>query len=128
MQEEHEAIENEEIVEKVDKKSVPEDDTLELGGNIELSGFKELIPGSMTIIKKIVGTYAKKYADILDDFEKLQLHCKPIHKTTKDAKNFHLDAKIIHGGKVVTSKTENRNIFHAIDDALKKLEAEITRY
>ncbi len=124
MPEEKEAIDQEEMGAKPETH---EDDTLELGGHIELSGFKDLIPGSMTIIKKIVGTYAKKYGDLVDNFEKLQLHCKPIHKTTEEAKYFHLDAKVIYAGKVVTSKTEDRNIFTAIDDALKKIEAELTK-
>ena len=83
MPEEQEAIKQEETGAKPEKH----EDTLELGGNIELSGFKDLIPGSMTIIKKIVGTYAKRYGDLVVNFEKLQLHCKPIHKTTEDAKN-----------------------------------------
>lgn len=117
--------ENEEM-NKEEMGNVPEDEsTLELGGHIELSGFKDLIPGSMTIIKKIVGTYAKRYADLVENFEKLHLHCKPIHKTTQEAKNFHIDAKVIYGGKIATSKTEDRNIFTAIDDALKKIEKEL---
>ncbi len=102
------------------------EETLELGGNIELTGFTGLMPGSMTIIKKIVGSYAKRYSEIKSDFEKLHLTIKPIHQTTDVPKLFQLNAKMIHAGKVVTSETEDRNIFHAIDDALKKIEAEIS--
>jgi ribosome-associated translation inhibitor RaiA len=117
----------EEVNEETHEENNVEDKILELGGNIELSGFKDLIPGSMTIIKKIVGTYVKRYSDLVQNFEKLHLHCKAIHKTTDEAKLFHIDAKVIYSGKVATSKTENRNIFTAIDDALKKIEAEFSK-
>lgn len=124
MPKDNEVIEQEEMG---DDQKNPNDDTLELGGNIQLSGFKDLIPGSMTIIKKIVGTYAKRYGDLVENFEKLSLHCKPIHKTTEEAKNFHIDAKVVYSGKVTTSKAEERNIFTAIDDSLKKIEAELSK-
>jgi len=32
-------------------------DELQLGGNINLSGFKEIDSGSMVVLKKIVGNY-----------------------------------------------------------------------
>ncbi|MCB9359364.1 hypothetical protein H6503_05515 [Candidatus Woesearchaeota archaeon] len=102
------------------------DDTLELGGHIELTGFVNLMPGSMTIIKKIVGTYTKRYNDLVKNFEKLHLTMKPIHNTTDKPKLFHINAKMIYEGKVMSSQSEDRNVFHAIDAALKKIEAEIT--
>jgi len=101
------------------------EETLELGGNIELSGFTGLMPGSMTIIKKIVGTCTKRYTELRPDFEKLQLTMKGVHQTTDTPKIFHINGKMIHGGKVVTSEAEDRNIFRAIDNVLKKIEAEI---
>ena len=101
------------------------EETLELGGNIELSGFTGLMPGSMTIIKKIVGTCTKKFTELKPDFEKLQLTMKGVHQTTDTPKIFHLDGKMIYGGKVVTSEAEDRNIFRAIDIVLKKIEVEI---
>jgi ribosome-associated translation inhibitor RaiA len=102
-----------------------EEEVLELGGNIELTGFTGLVPGSMTIIKKVVGTYAKKYSELKTDFQKLHLTMKPIHKTTQQAKNFQVNAKMIYGGRVAASESEDRNLFRAIDAALKKIEAEI---
>lgn len=35
-------------------------DTLELGGNIQLTGFSELNGGQMIVLKKIVGNYCEK--------------------------------------------------------------------
>ncbi|MFT4303607.1 MAG: hypothetical protein ACMXYG_03515 [Candidatus Woesearchaeota archaeon] len=110
-----------------DKTVSRSSDTLELGGHIELTGFVGLMPGSMTIIKKIVGTYTKRYTDLVKDFQKLNLAMKPIHHTTDKPKIFHINAKMIHEGRVTASEAEDRNIFHAIDSALKKIEAEITR-
>lgn len=104
------------------------EESLELGGNIALSGFTDLVPGSMTIIKKIVGTYTKRYTELLPDFERLELHMKPIHKTSDTAKLFHLNAKLIHSGKVVATESEHRNLFHAIDDVLRKVEASIAEH
>ena len=39
------------------------EDTVELGGNIQLNGFSRLDGASMIILKKIVGNYAKKIAE-----------------------------------------------------------------
>ena len=103
-----------------------EDETLQLGGNIQLSGFTGLMPGSMTIIKKIVGTYTKKYSEVKTDFERLELAMKSIHQTTDKVKLFQMNGKMIYGGRVITSEAEGRNLFHAIDDCLKKIESEIT--
>lgn len=97
-----------------------EEETLQLGGNIQLTGFTGLMPGSMTIIKKVVGTYTKRYSELKSDFERLELTMKPIHKTTEQAKNFQINAKMIYGGRVATSEVEDRNLFHAVDSCLKK--------
>lgn len=99
------------------------EETLELGGNIQLTGFTGLMPGSMTIIKKIVGTYTKRYGELVTNFERLQLVMKPIHQTADVPHNFQINAKVIHSGKVIASESEDRNVFHAIDDSLKKIEA-----
>jgi ribosome-associated translation inhibitor RaiA len=115
------------MVEDKQENTVNNKNTLELGGHIELSGFVDLMPGSMTIIKKIVGSYTKRYTELKPDFEKLQLIMKPIHKTTDVPKLFHLNAKMIYSGKIVVSESEDRNIFHAIDSCLKKIEAEVTK-
>jgi ribosome-associated translation inhibitor RaiA len=101
------------------------EETLELGGNIQLSGFSELVPGSMTIIKKLVGTYTKHYMEECQDFQQLHLTLKPIHKTGDVPKLFEIHAKVVHGGRVIVSQCEDRNVFTAVDTALKKIQAEI---
>ena len=98
-----------------------------LGGNIELTGFKELVPGSMTIIKKIIGTYVKRYSELKPDFEKLKLTLKSIHQTTDVPKNFEIKARLLFRGGEADSEITERNLFSAIDSVLKKIEAEITK-
>ncbi|MBD3259811.1 hypothetical protein GF371_04255, partial [Candidatus Woesearchaeota archaeon] len=44
-------------------------ETIKLGGNIELSGFRDLDGGTMVILKKIVGNYVRKLSDNSEKFE-----------------------------------------------------------
>ena len=46
---------------------------IELGGNIVLNGFRDLEPPELVVVKKIVGTYARKFADQLGEETRLQL-------------------------------------------------------
>jgi ribosome-associated translation inhibitor RaiA len=101
-------------------------DTLELGGNIELAGFSNLDGGSMVVVKKIVGNYAKKFSEITTNFEKLSVTMKPVHKTEK-SEIHELHAKLIADGKPVTSEISDRNLFFALDKVLKKIENEISK-
>ena len=40
------------------------DDTMQLGGNIELSGFSGVDGASMIVLKKIIGNYGKHFSEI----------------------------------------------------------------
>jgi len=97
-----------------------DDNVLQLGGNIELSGFSEIDGGAMIILKKIVGNYAKKMADRSSNFEKLSLTMKSVHEKEK-SKKYELHAKLIDNGKAHTSSTVDRNLFVAIDSSLKAI-------
>ncbi|MBW3015881.1 hypothetical protein KY330_05655 [Candidatus Woesearchaeota archaeon] len=101
------------------------EDILQLGGSIELTGFRELDPGSMVILKKIIGNYARKMSDLSSNFERLSLRMKPIHATEASAK-FEIKAKLIDNGKAFNSEVIDRNVFVAVDSALKKLQTEIS--
>ena len=102
-----------------------EEDVLELGGNIVLSGFSGLDAANMIVLKKIVGNYARKFSDRSETFEKLHLTMKAVHKKEEQPKKFELHAKLIDNGKVTTSELTERNLFVGIDSALKKIEHEI---
>ena len=95
-----------------------EEDILQLGGNIELSGFSELDGGMMIILKKIVGNYAKKMSDHSTDFEKLHVTMKTIHSTEKN-KKFEIKARLHYNGSVVAGDNVDRNVFVAVDNSLK---------
>ena len=100
-------------------------DTLELGGNINLTGFSDLDPGRMIVIKKIVGNYARKFGDISSKFEQLSITMKSIHET-ESSNIFEVNAKIMNSGQPINAGINDRNIFVAIDSVLKKIEKQLS--
>jgi len=97
------------------------DDTLILGGNIELTGFNHIDPGEMIVVKKIVGNYSKKFSDRVD-MQKLQITMKSIHGTSK----FEVHAKVLTNAKDFLSEVTDHNIFFVLDKAMKKLEQQFS--
>lgn len=97
------------------------DENMQLGGNITLSGFNVIQKPEVVVVKKIVGSYARKFSDQLKGYEGLELNLKEVHKTESSEK-FELHAKLVFEGKIETSEVTDRNIFIAVDSALKKLE------
>jgi hypothetical protein len=100
------------------------DDLLQLGGNIELSGFRDFDGGTMVILKKIVGNYARKFSTTCSSFEKLSLTLKKVHET-EASKKFELHGLVIDKGKAYTSEVTDYNLFVVLDMVLKKIEAEM---
>ena len=100
------------------------DDDLRLGGNIQLTGFREIDSSSMIVIKKIVGNYTKRIAELTEKLEILHMTLKPIHEREKSEK-YEVHAKVVDNGKVYASETTNRNLFVAVDDVLKKIVSEL---
>lgn len=102
------------------------DDLLQLGGNIELSGFNQLEPGSMVILKKIIGNYARRFSEQCDSFEKLALCIKKVHDT-ESSKKFEVHGMVMDKGKTYTSEITDRNVFIVVDSVLKKIGNEIKK-
>ena len=102
------------------------DESIQLGGNIELSGFSEMERGVMVVLKKIVGNYARRMTDQTNNFEKLSLTMKKIGVKEK-GEIYELHAKMIDNGKPITSSTEGRNLFVAVDETLKKIMNQIKK-
>lgn len=102
------------------------EDVIQLGGSVELSGFRDLEKINNAVINKIVGNYTSRYSDLSSNFEKLHLQLKKVHKTEKNYL-IELHARAISNGAVLTSKVEDRNLYFALDKALKKIEAEMSR-
>ena len=103
-----------------------EEETLALGGNISLTGFRELERTQMIVLKKIVGTYGKKFDEICNKFESLHLTMKPVHET-EASKIYEIHVKCMDNGTPITSSTTDRNLFVAVSEALKKVENEISK-
>ena len=97
-----------------------EENTLQLGGNIELSGFSDLEPGIMIVLKKIIGNYARRMSDKCKGFERLNLTMKIIHAKEKGEK-YELYAKMIDNGKPHNASSVDRNLFVGVDSALKAI-------
>ena len=113
---------NEEISEEMGGEPQPEENSILLGGNIELSGFKELDGASMIILKKIIGNQAKRFAE-LGGFEKLLLKMKMVHKTEKSEK-YEIHGTLKSAGQHLHADAIDRNLFFAVDKVLKRLESE----
>ncbi len=91
------------------------EDIVKLGGNIELIGFKDVEPGSMVVLKKMIGGYVKKFSEAVSNFEKFSL-------ILKNKENNELEAKLYHEGNVKESQSSGKNLFVALDEVMKKLE------
>jgi ribosome-associated translation inhibitor RaiA len=101
------------------------DNTVELGGNIVLSGFRAVDGATMIILKKMIGNYVKKFAERTDKFENLSLTVKPIHQSQdQKSKKYEMHAKLLDNGKMFNSEVVDNNLFVAVDSVLKKIESE----
>ena len=101
-----------------------DEENIKLGGNIELSGFRVVDGSSMVVLKKIIGNYAKRIAELTKRLEVLHLTLKPVHEREKSEK-YEVHAKIVDDGKVYASEITERNLFVAVDTALKKIVNEL---
>ena len=107
---------------KVEDQIENPEDIVQLGGNIVLSGFRDIDGGSKVILRKIVGSYARKFSDTTQNFEQLALAMKSVHQT-EGSQKFEIKGKLIDNGQVLTSEVVDRNMFVAVDSVLKKLES-----
>jgi hypothetical protein len=95
---------------------------IELGGNIKLVGFREVDPGSMVILKKIIGNYARKFSDHSPDFQALEVTLKTVHNTGEGSHpKYEIHAKATIGGHAKASECIERNVFVGVDEVLKKV-------
>ncbi|MBU1975336.1 MAG: hypothetical protein KKG59_02935 [Nanoarchaeota archaeon] len=96
-------------------------DLLELGGNIKLAGFGTLEKSELIVVKKIVGSYARRFSDRHSDFESLHVTMKLTHKREKSEK-YEIMGKLLLGGSPNNSSDVDRNLFFCLDSVLKKLD------
>ncbi|MEK6827893.1 MAG: hypothetical protein AABX78_00940 [Nanoarchaeota archaeon] len=100
------------------------DDDIALGGNIQLTGFRDIDSSSMIVLKKIIGNHARRIAELTKKMEILHITLKPVHQREKSEK-YEVHAKISNDGKVYASEITERNLFVAVDTVLKKIVNEI---
>ncbi|MBI2653200.1 hypothetical protein HYX02_00160 [Candidatus Woesearchaeota archaeon] len=100
------------------------EDDLRLGGNIQLTGFRDIDSSSMIVLKKIIGNHAKRISELCEKMESLHVTLKPIHQREKSEK-YEVHVKIVDNGKVYASEAIDRNLFVAVDDALKRIVSEL---
>ncbi len=95
---------------------------IELGGNIILVGFKDLEPAKLIVVKKMVGTYAKKIADKVE-LKELKVELKPIHNKEKDEEKqkYEVKANAHTDKKDYNAETTQFNLFYALDEVLGKI-------
>jgi hypothetical protein len=112
------AVDN--VVDKVNE-------SVSLGGNIELVGFKQVSLADVVVVKKLVGHYTRKIQEHAPNFEKIQIFLKEIHKIDNNAKH-EIHVKVLDGGKAFGSEIVDKNLFIALDNALKKVLAEVSHH
>ncbi|MBI3051971.1 hypothetical protein HYY74_05955 [Candidatus Woesearchaeota archaeon] len=100
------------------------EEPVNLGANIQLTGFRELDPGSMTVLRKMIGNHARRFSEICRKFEMLKLQMKPIHESDRSEK-YEVHGFLQDNGKHFSSHASDINLFFAVDRVLKKLEHEI---
>ncbi|MBI4158849.1 hypothetical protein HY500_01165 [Candidatus Woesearchaeota archaeon] len=93
---------------------------IELGGKITLSGFHDVEPGKLVVIKKIVGNYVKKMEEKTQNFEKVSVHLKTIHNS-----EFEVQTKLAANGRAYSADVTDFNLFFAMSRALDKILSEI---
>ena len=101
-----------------------DDDIVTLGGNIQLSGFGEIDPADMMVLRKIIRTKARHFGNKCKNMELLKLTMKKVHGQERSEK-YEVHAMVIDDGSHYTSTATERNLFFAVDGSLKKIESEI---
>jgi hypothetical protein len=98
-------------------------DEMKLGGNIRLSGFRDIDGGSMIIVRKLVGSAVRRFSEI-SPVDEISFVLKPIHQN-EDNKKYEIHGKLRAGGEIYNSDFTDKNLFVSLDKVLKKIEAMI---
>ncbi|MCK4670625.1 MAG: hypothetical protein KAT43_05475 [Nanoarchaeota archaeon] len=103
-------------------------ESIKLGGNIELSGFRELDSGSMIILKKIIGNYVRRFSDQSAKFEGIRIVLKPVFTSNLEKPSrFEVQGKLFDNGKMYSANHSDNNVFVTIDRVLGKIERSLMR-
>ena len=92
-----------------------DEESLLLGNNIHLAGFKDLDSSRMVVVKKIVGNYVKKFEERYPEFLEIKIHLKKIH-----ASEFEVQVDALIGSEHQNGEVTDYNLFFALDKALSR--------
>lgn len=91
------------------------DEVIQLGGNIDLVGFKDLERMEFEVIKKIVGNYGKEMSEKNTAFSKLAVNL------VKDNDTCSITAEMNAGDASFKGEDSQSNLFMCLDSALRKI-------
>lgn len=93
---------------------------MKLGGNIELEGFDNMEPAQLVVIKKIVGSKAKKISEEIAAFDNLQITLEG-----NESDKITLKGKIIIKDAEHKAEASDKNLFFALNKMFNELTAKI---
>lgn len=74
----------------------------------------------MVVVKKLVGTYVKKFIELDPDFQELALHLKVVHEREQSVV-FEVKGNYVSGSKNFNSNENGRNLYVVLDLSLRKI-------
>jgi len=89
------------------------DSAVRLGGNIELFGVENLDHATMSVLKKIIGMYARKFSE------------KGLDRLFVSFAQGEIKIEAVSQGNTVLSSASHSNVFFGVDAALKEIEKQI---
>lgn len=94
-------------------------DSVSLGGNIVLNGFKDVENAKLVVLKKIIGNSVKEIQGKRSDYEKIVISLEG------DENNATIKVELRAGGSSMAGEDTQNNMFMALDGALKKIMGQI---
>jgi len=87
---------------------------VKLGGNIELFGVENFDGATMVVLKKIIGTYARKFSE------------KGLEKLAVSFSGNEIRIEAVAQGNTVSASSAQENMFFSVDQALKDIDVQLT--
>jgi len=88
------------------------DNSIKLGGNIELSGIENFSSAQMIVLKKVIGMYARKFSE-----KGLERLCVSFGDG--------VSVEAVCNGNIVSSAAQHENLFFSVDAVLKDIESQL---
>ncbi len=89
------------------------DGAVRLGGNIELFGVENLDGATMIVLKKIIGTYARKFSE------------KGLDRLSVALAENEVKVEAVSQGNVHSAQAAHSNLFFSLDQALKEIQQKL---